>query len=776
METETGAARSKNTTLKFIGLCGVMVLTVFVVIGAFPFLSTPFYFTKFFVVFLITLLLLGLFIVQAFKEKKMLIESSVLYGSLLFLPCAYLIGSFFSMHTMTSLIGDRFESGTVVFIAAVSLMAILISMFVRTASDNLRILAVLLCAALGAAVFQIVHVVSGGVFSFLGFSVLTENVVGRWKDLGLLAGLVGALALVTLEVLPLQRKQSQFLIGSVVIFLVILAVTNSGVAWVLFGLVALGTFMSVAARRFFVAEGGKTKTGIISGIAFCCAVVFLFVGGTSSSLDRLLQIESFEVRPSIQGTFEVAKSVYSEHPVFGTGPNTFVYQWTQHRPDSISETPFWNVTFTQGSGFIPTNMTTGGILVILAWLFLIGSLCYTAVRTLFFIREEQKEVFFVQLLTVLGVVYLLLAHTFYATGQGLTILLFVFVGLFLASLRGSPLVKKTTISFTSSQRFAVLFVMFVALIGILSAGSLYGVTRVYVSAYEQERSLLDANRGDLVSGKQHIERAIALHPLDRYYRTAALIDVATMTALSADTSTNDRDVLQEQFQAALASGLENTNQAIARNPHRFENWMVRGSVIAFVLPSSVPGAYENAIATYESARLRAPKSPEIDLRIAEVHLSQGANEEAKTFVAEALRKKPDYTSAILLRARIALQENNLDEAIESLQGALFFNQQSAELAYQLGVLHLQNEAYEDAVAAFDVALDLNPEFANAAFFLAQAYTFLGREDEALSLMRGLAVENPDNALVQDILRGLERGENPFDSKTVPLDEEDDVIE
>ena len=318
--------------------------------------------------------------------------------------------------------------------------------------------------------------------------------------------------------------------------------------------------------------------------------------------------------------------------------------------------------------------------------------------------------------------------------------------------------------------------MFVALIGILSAGSLYGVTRVYVSAYEQERSLLDANRGDLVSGKQHIERAIALHPLDRYYRTAALIDVATMTALSADTSTNDRDVLQEQFQAALASGLENTNQAIARNPHRFENWMVRGSVIAFVLPSSVPGAYENAIATYESARLRAPKSPEIDLRIAEVHLSQGANEEAKTFVAEALRKKPDYTSAILLRARIALQENNLDEAIESLQGALFFNQQSAELAYQLGVLHLQNEAYEDAVAAFDVALDLNPEFANAAFFLAQAYTFLGREDEALSLMRGLAVENPDNALVQDILRGLERGENPFDSKTVPLDEEDDVIE
>ena len=777
-----GAVASKTKSLRGAGLLIVSILAVIIPAFALPIIGTPFYFTKFFLVFVGVVALLALFFFIALREHSFSVDVSVLRAGVVLLPIGYLVVSLFSSQPLLSFVGERVEADTFFFALIASLVAILTSVFIRNASDGLRIFTVFLFAGIFVALFQVIHVIFGGAFEFLGFTGATDNLIGKWKDLGILVGLLGSLSLVTLELVPLKFRQMVLLVGTVVLSLVVLAVVNSTVAWFLFGLVALATFISVVTRHvmlFSPSPEKKPKTGVLAGIVVVIAAVFVFFGTSiSNPFANLLSVQSLEVRPSFQGTFDVARGVYEENALFGSGPNTFSYQWLLHRSPDIAQTPFWNVTFLQGAGFIPTTFTTGGILLSIFWLFFIGAIVYTILRALLFTKQQGgREVFFVTLLASLSVLYLLVAHFFYATGQALVMLMFVFVGVLLAMLRGTRMVKTVSFTFAQSQRIALTFVTAGVIILIVAAGAVYGIGRMYVAAYYHEQGLQAGNRGELDRAYEHVETATRLYPIDRHFRTLALIDVANMNAL-ANTAEEDREALQSDFELALTRSLENTNQAIARNPARFENWMTRGTVLSFVLPSNIDGAYENTIALYEEARLRSPTSPEVDLRIAETHLTQGAVEPAKVALDEALRKKPDYTNAVLLRANIAIQENNLDEAIVSLENAAFLNPDNAQLFYQIGILHLQNENYESGALAFETALGIVPDFANAAFFLAQAYTFLGETDAARQLLEQLRERNPDQVQLTELINALNEGSNPFIPEDVlpPEEVEEETIQ
>ena len=113
------------------------------------------------------------------------------------LPLSYLVSMFFSTDRAVALVGYRIETDTVLFVTLMFLAFILSFTLFRTLRTALLLLSVIFAALIAAVIFQWVSVAFGAsVLPFSTFADRSVNLIGKWNDLGLLAGLLGMLILV----------------------------------------------------------------------------------------------------------------------------------------------------------------------------------------------------------------------------------------------------------------------------------------------------------------------------------------------------------------------------------------------------------------------------------------------------------------------------------------------------------------------------------------------------------------------------------------------------
>jgi tetratricopeptide (TPR) repeat protein len=727
----------------------------------------PFQFSKLFVVLLATFVLFIIYARNALIHKQVTIPLSILFISLWTVPLAYIISALFSTTPSLSFFGYRLESDTFGFIFLMTLFVTLATALLPR-SRVFSLITAFMYSACIVLVFQVIQVLFGAPFPFAILGDATANLVGRWNDFGVFAGLVGSLALVTYLAIPMKQMGRWIITATFFVALFFLILINLTEAWVLFGLVSFAVLVLVftQTRNHF----GKIA---LSGVGVLASLVFIFFGTTiSTGFQNFFEINSFEVRPSVVGTLEVLQKSYGENPLVGPGPNTFASVWLIHRPDAVLNSLFWNTSFNFASGFFPTSFITGGLLVALAWIFFTIMVLVTIVRALFMESVEGKTYAFT-IISGIAVLYLLVMHYIYAPSQSLTILFFMSIALFALSIKDSPLLNARTWTLSGIRtRYALIFVTVIAVV--VAGASVYAGSVTYASSVLHERAIQVANAGDLARGETLIQNALALREQDRYHRTAALISLAQLNELIQ--ANEDSDEARTAFQNTLVRAIEHTTRAVQIDSNRFENWLTRAAIYTSVVPFQIQGAFENAEATLEQARLYNPKSPEIDYRLALIHVSEGNVATAREYLEAALTKKANYTQAILLLAQIELNEGNLTEAIDSVRAAVFFEPTNAVLLYQLGILLLQAEEYEQAAAAFEFALQNQPNYSDAAFFLAQAYAFLDRISEAAQLMVQVSQLNPESEFAREFAVALENGENPFGDQTevTPPPEEQEV--
>jgi hypothetical protein len=98
--------------------------------------------------------------------------------------------------------------------------------------------------------------------------------------------------------------------------------------------------------------------------------------------------------------------VYNANPIFGSGPGTFVQDWSLYRPRELNNTIFWNSDFDTGIGFIPTSFITTGAVGAIAWIVFLALFLMTGFRTLVIRSKEDEIVSFLSLSSFLGALYL----------------------------------------------------------------------------------------------------------------------------------------------------------------------------------------------------------------------------------------------------------------------------------------------------------------------------------------------------------------------------------
>jgi tetratricopeptide (TPR) repeat protein len=756
----------------------VAVTAFLAIVALIPGYPVSLFGTKVTLIAVIALIALIAYIVARLSRGNIVFPPLALLGVVWLLPVAYGLSTLFSgANPLSSVFGVEMETDTFGFILLLALLATLAALALRQASHYqlfFRTLAVSFVLVVLAQIGFIIAAKAG-----VGISA-SANLVGSFSDLALFAGLAIALSLLAHRFLTLGKRVKMGLWVGVVLALIVLVLANSALAWTLTALVALALFIEAVMKRrgahsdadldgaatFAIDEEGSMNGGASSlGVPLVTLLVSLFflIGGATigNAFAGALGVNVIDVRPSWQSTFDVGSHTYASSPLFGSGPGTFGTQWLKFRDRSLNDTIFWSVDFASGIGYIPTSFVTTGIVGAIAWIVFIGFFLYTAVRALLFRLPQDEYMRFVSLASATGAFYILVASFFSAPGPVMLALGFMLLGVFISSLRFGKGRLDWGIVFAKSPRigFAIVFLMTILLLG--SVGSLYLVLVRHMSAFAYGEGSVALAAGNLDAAEADANQSISFAPSERAYQLLAAISMARMQKVATDT-TLAATTAQTQFQAALTSAVNAGLAATALGPNNYQNWLTLGSVYQLVVPLNITGSYQSAKDAYEHAEALNPTSPVLPYIVSQLEIGNKDTQAAETALLASVSLKRDYIPSILLLSQLEVQLGKATEALQAAEAAAYFAPDEPSVLFQVGILRYGTGDVTGAVTALAHAVEVNPQYANARYFLGAMYSLQGKYDDALKELRAVAAMSDDNATaVAADIASLEAGKNPF---------------
>jgi len=403
-----------------------------------------------------------------------------------------------------------------------------------------------------------------------------------------------------------------------------------------------------------------------------------FIGGF---LPNKFGISNLEVRPSFMTTMSVAKDTLIKDPILGAGPNRFTEMWNIYKPSVINATGFWDVSFNSGSGFLPTQIITTGILGAIAWLVFLVLLILAGIKSIFSV-QKRNGINIETAISFILTLYLFITLFFYTVGPVIVLLAFTFLGIFIALSTVNKQKELITISFLTDPRksFFSIFLLVIIMIASAAAGFKY-IERFTSIAYFQKTLSSES----IDSAQFSIGKAVLLHSNDLYLRTYAQVYLIKLNSLisKGDSLT---EVEKAELQATLDQAVNSAQLAVQYNSMNYLNFRLLGSIYESVIPFGVSGAFEKAVDSYSKASMLNPMNPGIKLDLTRVSFAGKDIKSAKDYANSALALKPDLIDTLIILSQIAKSEGNQVEAISYAERAFYLAPQNKELEQYLSSL------------------------------------------------------------------------------------------
>ncbi len=755
-------------------LLATFVVAIFVFI---PSTAIPVTATKAFLLGAGAIISLALYILARLSRGNVILPPLFLIGAMWLPVIAYALSSVFSGAPFASTLwGSSLESDTLGFILVVAVLGTLTALIPRR-SEHYK--SFLTTVALAFCVFAVIEtlVVIIGQFAPNAISPMF-SLIGSYGDLAFFLGLGVIGVLVTMRFVELPTRMYQALVGSGVLALFLIAVSNSSLVWILLALVSLGLFVEAVMNRGSrnidtdlddiggVEESRvDTDTGkhsLVLPLVVLAISLFFLIGGTlGGALANALNVNVLDVRPSWQSTYSVARSVYNVSPVFGSGPGTFGVEWLKYRDASLNSTVFWNVDFNSGIGFIPTSSVTTGLLGVLAWVALLALLIVFGLRTLILRAPQDAFVRYVAILSFVASLYLFTIAVFGSPNSVILVLAFAFAGLFISTTRFADGAGQTGIIFSRSPRIGFVIVFALTILLLSSVAAAYALVGRYIAISEISSASRAFSNGDLDSAEKSAQSSIAFAPSAAAYQIQAGIASSRLSVILAST-TMPASAAQKAFQESLSAGINAALTATRVAPSDYQNWILLGNLYAQAVPLGVASAYDSAKSAYGKAQELNPTNPQIRYILAQLDIANKNIKSAKENLKSAISLKQDYTAAIFLLSQLEVQDGNLKDALAAALAAAYFQPNDPNILFQIGILYAAQNDFANAVAALSATVDVNPQFANARYFLSAVYAKQGNYTSATAQMQAIADMSADNAnAVTTQLAALKAGKNPF---------------
>ncbi len=679
-----------------------------------------------------------------------------------------LVSSFLSGDMRDAFIGDDFGVHTSAFILLLGLIATATVIIGQTKTTIMRLYMLLAGSALVLGGFHVIRFFAGPEFLSLGiFAESVSTPIGGWNDLGLFFGLSILLSLVALEQLPLT-KWGKALFGAVIILaLAVLAVVNFTAVWIVLGLVSLVMLMYGLTKDRFAEktlsfEGKKNALSlesiVLSTVVFIVSLMFIIGGSTAGNMiSRMTGISYLEVRPSVEATIDIGRSVYAENALVGIGTNKFADAWRLYKDPSINETVFWSTDFRGASGYIPTLFVTTGIFGVIAWILFFGLFLVAGLRMLFKAVHVDKFWYFFGTSSFVGAVYLWGMSFVYVPGVTLLLLAGLFTSITFVAYSTLLSTRTFAVSIAHNKRAGFALVGVVMLVIVASTSALYFVGRQYASVHTYGSGLYAAQTGEnleVVEGR--IASAYAIAQNDVYALQLASYQLSKINALLGVPELTTEQ--EQELQASIQNGINAGQIAVDQDPTEPANRTLLGSIYSVLASASVEGAGDRAREMFTSAQQYDPTNPIYPLLLAQLASRTGDLEGARTAVLDAIRLKSNYTDALFFLTQLDIAEGKTADAVATTRAILSLEPNNPARYYQLGVLLSAINEIDSAITAFEQAVARDTNYANARYFLALAYAQNGNTEGALEQLQAVLALNPGNAEVTSLIERLNAGE------------------
>ncbi|MEK7144364.1 MAG: hypothetical protein AAB794_00670, partial [Patescibacteria group bacterium] len=319
-------ATPRRYSLETVGVWALFMTLIVTVFISIPNISVSLTTVKTFVLAIGALITLALYILLRLSRGSVIFPPFVLVGALWLPVVAYAFSAMFSGKSFVNgLWGSALEADTLGFMLVAAVLGTLAALVLRRPEQYRTYLRASAFAFIALVVLELLVIIVGQ-FSPNTISP-AFSIVGSTNDLAFILGLGVIGVLFALREIELPLRTQRALIASGVGAVILLAIYNVSLVWILIALVSLGLFVESVMQRGnqgkdtdlddvavvdeepFVVEEGKRS--LVLPLALLAISLFFLIGGTlGGALANALHINVLNVRPSWQSTFDVAQKVY----------------------------------------------------------------------------------------------------------------------------------------------------------------------------------------------------------------------------------------------------------------------------------------------------------------------------------------------------------------------------------------------------------------------------------------------------------------------------------
>ena len=639
--------------------------------------------------------------------------------------------------------------------------------------EILKLLTIFLISSAIVGVIGLLQILGKFVLPWDFTKAASFNTIGTVTSLGIFLAALLPLILSLLFGRFSARGQSAlgwkiFLIVLGAVALITILLLNFRTLWII---TAVGMIMIVGfwlSKRHVLPAQTLGLLAIPVIILAFCLIFLLFKPGALFNLNLPI-----ELGLSYKGGWSIVKEVIQRSPVLGSGPETFVYNYSLYKPESINQTIFWNLRFTNAPAEILSLFSELGILGILSFLVVIVVFLFKVIKGL--ISSERGLNWLTEIKIGLFSSWLALMVGWFLYPQNITLmfvfwLFFTFLIIISSDKKDIKIINYRTSGKIASMVSFGFIILMIAIIGLL-----YLEGSKFIAEAKYKIGIESIREGELDLGINKVIQATVINPYeDKFYR-----DLVQLILIQINQNLNNPDLdPQEQarrVQIGISNAINSAVRATTLNSKDVTNWIIRGSVYRNLM-TLVNGAGAWAVESYREALTLEPSNPFIYLEIARTYVS-GAdllapqaqeNEELRKQMAEYLDKaveaynnaielKPNYSPAHFEIALVYGRQGKTNEAIAKMEISRRLVPRNIGIAFQLAVLYYRTSQFDKAKLEFTRVVVLDPDFSNARYFLGLLLDREGNKAAAIEQFEKIAELNPDNDLVKQILNNLRTG-------------------
>lgn len=465
------------------------------------------------------------------------------------------------------------------------------------------------------------------------------------------------------------------LIAGILFTITIILIGNLGV-W-------LGALLALALSVFYLRpqKDQLAILGVLGVIGIAIAILsYTPTVKDKTELGKLAGSFQRDIQLDLLSSWKISAKTFSDSPILGTGPGTYLYNFTQYKPLEVNRGDLWNKKIGSAHNqYLQTWAELGGAGVLLLIL-ISGSFVFITIKNIkeadFYISSEARNS---SSAYILGLALSAITFTLVMATSPMSVLTqstgVILMGLFLATLRGRHhqvrlMEANLSTAYGGSVHPLIPSLVFVPVL-ILGVVGFFYLGKLTLGEYYHRLSLNATSKNQPREAYNLLIRAEQKNPqIDLYRVDLAEINFTLANGIAASRgpteaspggslTSEDRQNIQQLLQQSIAEGRTATTLAQRSSA----NWQVLANIYR-QLSGVAQNAIPFALNSYGRAIQQDPLNPQLRFAVGNLYYQQKNYDLAVRFFDDSVALKPDFTTGLYNLAVALRDKGNTDDAIK----------------------------------------------------------------------------------------------------------------